>query len=132
METNALYSVNSDQNADLFFDSDGVLNSRRISPCNTLSHLDDFYFKVKELSQGVKLKNIIPATQLINMDRDALFYFTREFSRLYSSMAIVSSNPLTLWRAKHRLQKLKLKLPIQFFGSVKNAKIWLTSEANPF
>ncbi|MBU2018444.1 MAG: hypothetical protein KJ941_02255 [Bacteroidetes bacterium] len=130
MKTNTFLRIDSKQSSDLFLDCDGVLNSNRITPCSTLTHIDDFYFKVKEISKGMKVKNLIAGKQLLNLDIDAFFYFTKEFHRLYSKMAIVSSNPITIWRVKFRLKKLDVRVPIGYFTSTKMAKKWLTSDAS--
>lgn len=129
MKTAVLTNVQDIDKCDLFIDTDGVLNSQNLE-IHSLENADDYYFKIKALSKGHKIKNLIEGRELLRMDKAVFFYFTKEFHRLYSSMAIVTASRFIQFRVKLRFTRLRCKVPYQFFTSKESAKKWLATIAN--
>lgn len=127
MKTARVINVNLTYDYGLFIDSDGVLHWGNDDFSKSIEGVDNCYFKIKSLSEGAKIKNLMDARSLLKMDETTLELFLKEFPRLYSSVAIVSSNLITRFRVKRITNRLQKKIPVKFFFTRDSAKKWLAS-----
>ena len=106
--------------SDMYVDSNGVLNFNRISTIRSLEISDDFYFKVKSLSNGQKIKNLLEGKDLLKMNFSSFYVLFKEFPKLFSSVGIVVKNPLVKLRIQIRLLRAGIRVPIEFVQNAKN------------
>ncbi|MCT4561539.1 MAG: hypothetical protein N4A41_09185 [Crocinitomicaceae bacterium] len=127
MNTTRIINVNSTYDCGLFIDSEGVLNWGNDEFSNSIEGIDNSYFRIRSISSGDKIKNLMNARSLLRMDETSLQIFLKEFPRLYKAVAIVAPNFIMRYRVKRITNQLNKKIPVKYFFTRDSARKWLAS-----